>query len=171
MSLAPGARAVVIDGGSGFTKCGYSGNIAPDHVFPTAIAAADEGASDIGGSARDGLRDLDFVVGEAAVDSKKHSVNYPIRHGLVENWTNMERLWQRCFFDYLRCDPEEAYVVLVRGRRRRMPGGAGAELGGLAAGDGLLLLRHAGVAGASVILPVHMCMYCKCHVILHVLEH
>ena len=114
MSLAPGARAVVIDGGSGFTKCGYSGNIAPDHVFPTAIAAADEGASDIGGSARDGLRDLDFVVGEAAVDSKKHSVNYPIRHGLVENWTNMERLWQRCFFDYLRCDPEEAYVVLVR---------------------------------------------------------
>ena len=36
------------------------------------------------------------------------------------------------------------------GRRRRMPGGAGAELGGLAAGDGLLLLRHAGVAGVPV---------------------
>ena len=36
------------------------------------------------------------------------------------------------------------------GRRRRLPGGAGAELGGLAAGDGLLLLRHAGVAGVPV---------------------
>ena len=34
--------------------------------------------------------------------------------------------------------------------RRRLPGGAGAELGGLAAGDGLLLLRHAGVAGVPV---------------------
>ena len=34
------------------------------------------------------------------------------------------------------------------GRRRRLPGGA--ELGGLAAGDGLLLLRHAGVAGVPV---------------------
>ena len=36
------------------------------------------------------------------------------------------------------------------GRRRRMPGGAGAELGGLAAGDGLLLVHHAGVAGVPV---------------------
>ena len=113
MSLSPGSRAVVIDAGSGYTKAGYSGNLSPDHVFPTAIAAADEGASDIGGSARDGLRDLDFVVGDAAVASTRHTVNYPIRHGLIENWTNMERLWQRCFFDYLRCDPEDAYVVLV----------------------------------------------------------
>jgi actin-related protein 3 len=28
-------------------------------------------------------------------------VDYPIRHGLIENWDDMERLWQRCFFDYL----------------------------------------------------------------------
>ena len=25
----------------------------------------------------------------------------------------MERIWQRCFFEYLRCDPEEHYVVLT----------------------------------------------------------
>ncbi len=41
-------------------------------------------------------------------------MNYPIRHGLIDNWTNMERLWQRCFYDYLRCDPESHYVLLVR---------------------------------------------------------
>lgn len=28
----------------------------------------------------------------------------------------MERLWQRCFFDYLRCDPSDHYVLLVRAR-------------------------------------------------------
>ena len=33
--------------------------------------------------------------------------------GLIENWTNMERIWQRCFFEYLRCDPEENFVVLT----------------------------------------------------------
>ena len=37
-------------------------------------------------------------------------------------------------------------------RRRRLPGGSrlGRRLGGLAAGDGLLLLHHAGVAGVPV---------------------
>ena len=113
-SLGPSNRAVVIDNGSGYTKVGYAGNVRPDYVFPTAIAAADEGASEIGGSARDGLRDLDFCLGDLAVSSTRHSVNYPVRHGLIENWTNMERVWQRCFFEHMRCDPEEAFVVLVR---------------------------------------------------------
>jgi actin-related protein 3 len=93
---------------------GYAGELAPDFMVPTAIAAADEGASDISGAAKDGIRDLDFCIGDAAVGSSKHSVNYPVRHGLIENWTNIERIWQRCFFEYLRCDPEEHYVVLVR---------------------------------------------------------
>ena len=118
-SLGPSTRAVVIDNGSGYSKVGYAGNVRPDYVFPTAIAAADEGASEIGGSARDGLRDLDFCVGDLAVGSSRHTVNYPVRHGLIENWTNMERVWQRCFFEHLRADPEDAYVVLVRGRGRR----------------------------------------------------
>jgi len=55
---------VVIDNGSGYTKVGYSGNVKPDYVFPTAIAAADEGGSEISGSSRDGLRDLDFSLGD-----------------------------------------------------------------------------------------------------------
>ena len=42
-----------------------------------------------------------------------HTINYPIRHGLVENWDNMERLWQRCMFKYLRCEPEEHYFLLT----------------------------------------------------------
>ena len=126
-SLGPSTRAVVIDNGSGYSKVGYAGNVRPDYVFPTAIAAADEGASEIGGSARDGLRDLDFCVGDLAVGSTRHSVNYPVKHGLIENWTNMERVWQRCFFEHLRADPEDAYVVLVRRR------GRGGAAGGAAA--------------------------------------
>ena len=41
------------------------------------------------------------------------AVNYPIRHGIVENWDNMERYWQRCIFKYLRCDPEEHNFLLT----------------------------------------------------------
>ena len=28
----------------------------------------------------------------------------------------MERIWQRCMYDYLRVEPEEHYVLLVSGR-------------------------------------------------------
>ena len=42
-----------------------------------------------------------------------HQLNYPIRHGIIENWDNMERVWQRCFFKYLRCEPEDHYMLLV----------------------------------------------------------
>ena len=59
----------------------------------------------------DGVDDLDFYIGnEALAHSTTHQINYPIRHGMVENWDNMERLWQRCMFKYLRCEPEEHHV-------------------------------------------------------------
>lgn len=46
-------------------------------------------------------------------NTSTHQVNYPIRAGLIDNWDNMERLWQRCMFEYLRCEPEEHYVLLT----------------------------------------------------------
>ena len=42
-----------------------------------------------------------------------YNVDYPIRHGIVDNWDNMEKYWQRCIYQYMSCDPEE-----VRRRRR-----------------------------------------------------
>mmetsp|Transcript_5618 Transcript_5618/g.5782 ORF Transcript_5618/g.5782 Transcript_5618/m.5782 type:complete len:418 (-) Transcript_5618:448-1701(-) len=102
---------VVIDNGTGYTKMGYSGNVEPQYIIPTILATrADEG----GVGKRDGVEDLDFYIGDAALsNSTTHQINYPIRHGLIDNWDNMERLWQRCMFEYLRCDPEDHYVVLT----------------------------------------------------------
>ena len=62
------------------------------------------------------MGDLDFFIGDEALKKKggrKYSVNYPIKHGVVENWDNMERLWQRCIFKYLRCEPEEHFFLLT----------------------------------------------------------
>mmetsp|Transcript_20558 Transcript_20558/g.28328 ORF Transcript_20558/g.28328 Transcript_20558/m.28328 type:complete len:421 (+) Transcript_20558:24-1286(+) len=103
---------VVIDNGTGYTKMGYSGNVEPQYIIPTVIACkADEGG--IQGK-RDGVEDLDFHIGDAALaNSLTHQINYPIRHGLIDNWDNMERLWQRCLFEYLRCEPEEHFVLLT----------------------------------------------------------
>ena len=67
---------------------GYAGNVEPQYIVPTVIACkADEGG--IQGK-RDGVEDLDFFIGDAAfANSTTHQINYPIRHGLVDNWDNM----------------------------------------------------------------------------------
>lgn len=98
---------------------GYGGNTEPSFLIPTAVAAADEGAGDNlapprGGGGKEGISDLEYFVGDDAVATKLYQTNYPIRHGLIENWNNMERLWQRCFYEYMRVEPDEHYVLLVR---------------------------------------------------------
>jgi actin-related protein 3 len=91
---------------------GYSGNVEPQYIIPTVLGTkAEEGGVQ---GKRDGVEDLDFYIGDDAfANTSTHQINYPIRHGLIDNWDNMERLWARCMFQYLRCEPEEHYVLLT----------------------------------------------------------
>ena len=104
--------AVVLDNGTGFSKVGYAGNVEQQYIIPTVCASkADE--SGVAGK-RDGVEDLDFFIGDAAfANSSTHQINYPIRSGLIDNWDNMERLWSRCLFEYMRCEPEEHHILLT----------------------------------------------------------
>jgi actin-related protein 3 len=104
----------VIDNGTGYTKMGYAGNVEPQYIVPTTISlpAGKGGASEK--VKKGGVEDLDFHIGaDCANHLSTHQINYPIRHGLIENWDSMERLWQRCIFDSLRCEPEEHYMLLT----------------------------------------------------------
>ena len=108
---------------------GYSGNNDPGFIIPTAIATREQatvntsslpGKASVmtsgGGSlaSKRGIEDLDFFIGdEAMANSKTYSLNYPVRHGQVENWDLMEKFHQACIFQYLRCEPEDHYFVLV----------------------------------------------------------
>ncbi|GMI24116.1 hypothetical protein TrCOL_g9594 [Triparma columacea] len=105
----------VIDNGTGYTKMGYAGNVEPQYIIPTTISLpSSKGTSSFVDSKRGGVEDLDFYIGtDCAKHTSTHAINYPIRHGLIENWDNMERLWQRCIFDSLRCDPQEHYMLLT----------------------------------------------------------
>ena len=76
--------SVVIDNGTGYTKMGFSGNVEPQYIVPTAVAKQDM----VAGSAatKEGLADLDFYIGnEAMAHSSTHTVDYPIRHGSFPN--------------------------------------------------------------------------------------
>eukprot|EP00742_Colponemidia_sp_Colp-10_P000813 GILJ01000881.1.p1 GENE.GILJ01000881.1~~GILJ01000881.1.p1 ORF type:complete len:418 (-),score=42.93 GILJ01000881.1:101-1354(-) len=107
--------AVVIDNGTGYSKMGYAGNVEPQYIVPTVIANhVDSKKAGMASSRQNGVDDLDFHIGmDALKNSKTHSINYPIRHGVIENWDDMERFWQRCIFKYLRCEPEEHYFLLT----------------------------------------------------------
>lgn len=106
MSRAP----IVIDNGTGYTKMGYAGNDEPNYIIPSFIQVKQEEK----GARANPIQDLDFFIGnDAMVRRANYNVDYPIRHGIVDNWDNMEKFWQRCLYQYLCCDPEEHYFLLT----------------------------------------------------------
>lgn len=118
--------AVVIDNGTGYTKMGFAGNVEPCFITPTAVAVNESFSDQTRATAKGNwlaqhsagvMADLDFFIGEEALarsrSSSTYSLSYPIRNGQVDNWDTMEKFWQQCIFNYLRCDPEDHYFLLT----------------------------------------------------------
>jgi actin len=41
------------------------------------------------------------------------NLSYPIKSGIVQDWENMEKVWEYCFSNELRVDPSEHKVLLT----------------------------------------------------------
>ena len=41
------------------------------------------------------------------------NLRYPLEHGIVTNWDDMEKIWHYCFYNELRVAPEEHPVMLT----------------------------------------------------------
>ena len=96
-----------------YTKMGYAGNAEPSYIIPSTIAVSGGNDSSTVRS-RQGIDDLDFYIGKEALDhASTYQVNYPIAQGIIQNWDSMEKLWQRCIFQHMRCEPEEHYMLLT----------------------------------------------------------
>ena len=68
----------VIDNGTGYTKMGFAGNVEPQYIIPTVTASKTDVDSMKG--KRDGIEDLDFFIGDKALNNNNtHQINYPIR--------------------------------------------------------------------------------------------
>ncbi|RXM98781.1 Actin-related protein 3B [Acipenser ruthenus] len=107
--------ACVVDCGTGYTKLGYAGNTEPQFIVPSCIAIKE--SANIGDQAQrrlmKGVDDLDFFIGDEAIDKPSYATKWPIRHGIVEDWDLMERFMEQVIFKYLRAEPEDHYFLLT----------------------------------------------------------
>merc|ERR1719182_584723 len=101
--------ACVVDVGTGYTKMGFAGNSEPSYIFPSAIAVKER----IGQAGAKGIEDLDFYIGDDAMNATGYATKYPVRHGLVEDWDLMEKFMEQTIFKYLRAEPEDHYFLLT----------------------------------------------------------
>jgi actin len=61
-----------------------------------------------------GANEKDCFVGDDA-QSKRGilTLNYPIEHGIINNWDDMEKIWHHCFYTELRVEPSERPCMLT----------------------------------------------------------
>eukprot|EP00663_Eupelagonemidae_sp_cell21sb_P004112 gene4113-5737_t len=89
-------QAIVCDNGSGMVKAGFAGDDAPRAVFPS-------------------ISKRGILL-----------IKYPIEHGIITNWDDMEKIWHHTFFNELRVAPEDHPVLLTeapmnpKGNREKM---------------------------------------------------
>jgi len=99
---------LVIDNGSGMVKAGFSGDDAPRAVFPSIVGRPKFNQMMVGVASKDV-----FVGDEAQSKKGVLKLGYPIAHGIVTSWDDMEKIWHHTFFNELRVEPEEHAVMLT----------------------------------------------------------
>ena len=99
---------IIIDNGTGYCKAGLSGEEGPRAVFPACVGYPKYSTGMIVGDKKEV-----YVGADAEAKRGILKLNYPIEHGVVNNWDDMEKIWGHVFTNELRVAPEEHNVMLT----------------------------------------------------------
>eukprot|EP00918_Siedleckia_nematoides_P058546 GHVU01127795.1.p1 GENE.GHVU01127795.1~~GHVU01127795.1.p1 ORF type:complete len:251 (+),score=60.45 GHVU01127795.1:401-1153(+) len=98
---------VIVDVGSGFVKAGLQTDEIPSVVFPTVVGRPRRRyANDEEGNPA-------FVGADAIAQRHQLSFTYPIDHGHVSDWLEVEEIWNHCFHSVMQISPSEHTLLLT----------------------------------------------------------
>lgn len=100
-------QPIIIDNGSGYIKAGFAGEDIPNLVFPSYVGRP-KYKKVMAGAVEGNI----FVGNKAEEYRGLLRVNYPINHGIIENWNDMENIWIHVY-NSLKINSEEHPVLLT----------------------------------------------------------
>ena len=87
-------QPIVIDNGSGLLKAGFAGSNAPVVNFRSCVGRPKHTRAMPGGA----LQGMDYLIGNKAEDHRGALLlSYPMEHGIVNDWSDMEKIWTHLY--------------------------------------------------------------------------
>ena len=97
---------IVLDNGSGTIRAGFAGEDLPKCYFPSYVGRPKHVR------VLAGALEGDIFIGQRAQELRGLlKIRYPLEHGIVTDWDDMERIWQFVYTEELKTLSEEVWTM------------------------------------------------------------